>query len=358
MASGSRATHGAAGVVGLRARRLAGAGPSGVLALLLGLAATPACDDCRGTSFDPNVCRSDLDCDPAEVCSPGGVCAPGAGECAETAACPRLAPERCEEGGADVVCRGGACRYDLACLKLGGSVHGLVGRGLVLGNGAERVQVDLDAPFEFDALYRHGDSYNVVIAQQPKNPGQVCIVGDGDGRFNVSDVATVRVTCAFLPEDQDGDRICDGETLSDACVNILDNCLGLSNPDQSDRDLDGLGDLCDPCTDRDQDGFGRAGLDQTGCPQPGDDCDDEQDDAHPGLTERCGDAVDNDCDGLTDELGCQKPYVAPVARADAYTIDEDATSVDLDVLANDTMQLQSPSNIKRLRSYLLRPFVY
>ena len=38
------------------------------------------------------------------------------------------------------------------------------------------------------------------------------------------------------PQDSDGDGVCDAQ----------DNCPGVSNPDQSDLDGDGLGDACDP----------------------------------------------------------------------------------------------------------------
>jgi hypothetical protein len=64
--------------------------------------------------------------------------------------------------------------------------------------------------------------------------------------------------------DFDGDGIADDQ----------DNCPSNSNPDQSDLDTDGIGDVCDTCTDADLDGWGRVGTVQVGCSIPGDDCDD------------------------------------------------------------------------------------
>jgi hypothetical protein len=43
-------------------------------------------------------------------------------------------------------------------------------------------------------------------------------------------------------------------------VGGCDNCPGVFNPGQEDSDGDLIGDLCDPCTDTDGDGFGNPGF--------------------------------------------------------------------------------------------------
>ena len=71
---------------------------------------------------------------------------------------------------------------------------------------------------------------------------------DGDGIGDVCDDCT----------DVDGDGYGDPGFLANTCME--DNCPSISNPGQEDADGDGIGDVCDDCTDSDGDGFGDPGY--------------------------------------------------------------------------------------------------
>jgi hypothetical protein len=111
------------------------------------------------------------------------------------------------------------------------------------------------------------------------NPGQAD--RDADGQGDACD------PCRSDPTDVDSDRdgLCDdgdgsGHAGDASCLAVRlasidcdDNCRLTRNPHQTDTDRDGLGDVCDACTDTDDDGFGDPGFSQDTCPTdncPGD----------------------------------------------------------------------------------------
>jgi len=130
---------------------------------------------------------------------------------------------------------------------------------------------------------------------------------DGDGDANCADNCPSTANADQLDSDDDG--------LGDAC----DNCSMVFNTDQADSDQDGQGDVCDECTatgaevcgdgvDNDCDGItDNLDLDGDGylnlaC--GGDDCDDDDGSVNPGAEEVCDDGMDQDCDGSDSVCAC------------------------------------------------------
>ncbi len=101
--------------------------------------------------------------------------------------------------------------------------------------------------------------------------------------------------CVYIEITSDSDN--------DGIEDENDNCPNVSNPNQEDDDEDGIGNKCDPCTDKDKDGYsqegGNCGLI---------DCDDLNSSINPGIEEICNDNLDNNCDGLIDN-NCNPPLI-------------------------------------------------
>lgn len=80
---------------------------------------------------------------------------------------------------------------------VGGTVSGLVGTGLVLqNNGGADLAVSANGSFAFVTSFATGTSYNVTVATQPSNPGQICTVANGSATIAGGNVTNIAVTCA------------------------------------------------------------------------------------------------------------------------------------------------------------------
>jgi hypothetical protein len=84
------------------------------------------------------------------------------------------------------------------CCRVGGTVSGLTGSGLVLhlvGTGAvsENLAIDQDGLFDFATTIPTGDVYGVTIHGQPAS--QTCVVTHAAGTMGEIDIDDVTVTC-------------------------------------------------------------------------------------------------------------------------------------------------------------------
>jgi hypothetical protein len=113
---------------------------------------------------------------------------------------------------------------------------------------------------------------------------------DGSYRYcgwNVDDLRVTALVCDVMA-DSDSDGIPDA----------TDNCPSVSNPLQEDADGDGIGNVCDACTDTDNDGFGNPGYPANTCPT--DNCPTT---SNPTQADADGDGLGDACDACTDTDG-------------------------------------------------------
>ena len=137
--------------------------------------------------------------------------------------------------------------------------------------------------------------------------------GDGDGVLDADDNCPNDANPDQTDTDLDGDGdVCDTDDDDDTVLDVNDNCQFTPNPNQSDIDTDGLGDVCD--SDPDGDGI-EAGDNCPLIPNPfqddtdndgqGDACDDDDDDTVLDVNDNCSlisniDQRDQDGDGRGD----------------------------------------------------------
>jgi K319L-like, PKD domain len=83
--------------------------------------------------------------------------------------------------------------------RLGGSVAGLAGTGLMLQNqDGTNIAVSANGSFTFAAPVASGTSYSIAITSQPTQPIQTCTVSNGSGVIGSADITNIAVACATV----------------------------------------------------------------------------------------------------------------------------------------------------------------
>ncbi|MDR0261393.1 MAG: Ig-like domain-containing protein [Comamonas sp.] len=80
---------------------------------------------------------------------------------------------------------------------LGGTVAGLAGSGLVLGESqsGQTLAVSANGPLRFAAPVADAAAYAVTVLTQPTSPAQTCSVAQGSGTVSGADVGNIAVSC-------------------------------------------------------------------------------------------------------------------------------------------------------------------
>jgi hypothetical protein len=158
-----------------------------------------------------------------------------------------------------------------------------------------------------------------------------------------------------------------GYSIRDAAQNFVEKTnipdfsrWTLSNPGNA------LGNNCDPATmqlfyvDADGDGYGNPNSSVLACDAPGgyvsnsSDCNDNNSSIHPGAIEICGNAIDDNCNGQTDE-GCT---TIPSLSINDVTVNEGQGSAMLTVTLSSVSSNTIQVNYKTINGTAMQPKDY
>ena len=196
---------------------------------------TEQCDD--GNTLNGDCCSSTCQIDPAgSACSDGNACTTG-DTCSGTTCVGGPAPN-CNDGNA---CTADSCDPATGCVNAK-----LTGTSCTDGNACTQTDVCQAGictgtnPVICTALDQCHDAGicdpGTGVCSNPNKPdGTTC----DDGQFLICSLPDTCQAGACAPAgggDLDGDIVCDHD----------DNCPAIANPNQSDLDGDGIGNICDP----------------------------------------------------------------------------------------------------------------
>ena len=109
--------------------------------------------------------------------------------------------QTCSVGsGAGVVGGGNITNVAVTCTantyRVGGTVSGLVGSGLVLSDSAgDNIAITQNGAFVFPTRIASHAAFSATVLTNPGSPAQSCVVSNGSGVVANTDVATIAVTC-------------------------------------------------------------------------------------------------------------------------------------------------------------------